>query len=187
MLSTTRAAALRSSSALVSGVARPSFYARSYAVGQNLLEGKANLKDDSGKDISLQDLFKGKKVVIFGLPGAYTPVCTTRHVPLYVEKAPQFKAKGIDTIACVSVNDPFVMKAWGESLKAGEAVKMLADWDGSFTKLVEKELDLSAAGLGKRCKRYALVVDNGKIVKENVENAPNDLTITAPDHVLSQL
>jgi peroxiredoxin len=141
------------------------------------------------------------QVVVFGLPGAFTPVCTSRHVPGYVDSADKFKAKGVDNVVCVyafpsasscslssqlwphttrlclqhnrSVNDPFVMKAWGESLKANN-ITLVADWDSSFTKLVDKELDLSAAGLGKRCRRYSLIVDNGKIVKENIENAPNE-------------
>jgi peroxiredoxin len=160
-------------------------FTRSYAVGQNLLEGKANLKGVDGKDLSLSDVFKGKKVVVFGLPGAFTPVCTSKHVPGYVESADKFKAKGVDVV-CVSVNDPFVMKAWGDSLKANN-ITLVADWDGSFTKLVDKELDLSAAGLGKRCKRYSLVVDNGKIINENVESAPNDLKLTDAATVLSQI
>lgn len=161
-------------------------FARSYAVGQNLLDGQANLKGVDGKDLPLTDLFKGKKVVVFGLPGAFTPVCTSRHVPGYVDSADKFKAKGVDNVVCVSVNDPFVMKAWGDSLKANN-ITLVADWDGSFTKLVDKELDLSAAGLGKRCRRYSLVVDNGKIVKENIENAPNDLQVTSAEAVLAQL
>merc|ERR1711941_100702 len=151
-------------------------FARSYAVGQNLLEGQANLKGVDGKDLPLTDLFKGKKVVGFGLPGAFTPVCTSRHVPGYVDSADKFKAKGVDNVVCVSVNDPFVMKAWGDSLKAN-----------NITLVADKELDLSAAGLGKRCRRYSLVVDNGKIVKENIENAPNDLQVTSAEAVLAQL
>jgi len=172
----TRHTAVRGSQALLS--------ARAY-VGQNLLQGNANIKDVNNKDVSLNDLFAGKKVVVFGLPGAYTPVCTSRHVPGYVESAGKFKDKGVDVV-CVSVNDAFVMKAWGESLKA-DNIKLVADWDGSFTKLVDKELDLSKTGLGKRCNRYALIVDSGKITKEFVEAAPNDLKLTSAEHVLSQL
>jgi peroxiredoxin len=123
------------------------------------------------KDVSLLSLLAGKKVILFGLPGAYTPVCSTQHLPGYVEQADKLKAEGVDTIACISVNDPFVMATWGEQHGAGDKVMMLCDADASFTRSIGLSLDLSAYGLGERSQRYAMVVEDGVVTTINVESS----------------
>ena len=124
---------------------------------------------DGPQDISAGDLFDGKKVVLFSVPGAFTPTCSAKHLPGFIEKHDQIKAKGVDTIACVAVNDAFVMDAWGKSQGAGDKVVMLADGSGAWTQAVDLELDLTAAGLGKRGQRFAMIVDNGTISHLAVE------------------
>jgi len=147
---------------------------------------QANIKDKDGKAVSLSEFFGNKTVVVFGVPGAFTPVCTSKHVPSYVDHAEKLKSKGVDTIACVSVNDPFVMKAWAQSLGSKDVV-MLADWDASFSKAVGMDVDLSGASLGKRSKRYSLLVKDGVIVQENVEKSPAEFEVTGADNILKQL
>jgi glutaredoxin/glutathione-dependent peroxiredoxin len=129
----------------------------------------------SGVDnISTDALFKGKKVIVFGLPGAYTPVCSASHLPGFVAKAAELKAQGVDEIACVSVNDPFVMQAWGKEHGADGKVLMLADADGAFTKAIGLDLDLPDFGLSGRSQRYSMVVDNGVVKTLNVEKSVLD-------------
>ncbi len=135
--------------------------------------------------ISTDEIFKGKKVVIFAVPGAFTPTCSNAHLPGYVVKADDFFNKGVDTIACVSVNDPFVMAAWGEQQNA-EKILMLADGNCSFTKAVGISLDLSVAGLGTRSGRYAMIVDDGVVTALNVEEA-TDLDISDAESMLALL
>ncbi len=115
------------------------------------------------------ELFKGKKVALFALPGAFTPTCSAKHLPGYIEKAAEFKGKGFDVIACLSVNDAFVMGAWGKQQEAGEKVMMLADGSGEFTKAIGMEFDLTARGLGVRSQRYSMIVDNGTVKSLNLE------------------
>ena len=141
---------------------------------------------DGIKDITTDELFKGKKVVLFALPGAFTPTCSAKHLPGFVEKNAAVKAKGVDTIACLSVNDAFVMGAWGKAQNAGDKVLMLADGSGDFTKAVGLELDLTANGMGLRSKRYAMVVDNGVVKTLNVE-APGAFEVSSADAVLKAL
>ena len=121
------------------------------------------------ENISTDTLLKGKKVVVFGLPGAYTPVCSASHLPGFVAKAAELKTQGIDEIACVSVNDPFVMQAWGKEHGADGKVTMLADADGAFTKAIGLAIDLPDFGLSGRSERYSMVVDNGVVKTLNVE------------------
>ena len=118
---------------------------------------------DGMEEVSTDDLFSGKKVVMFGLPGAFTPTCSAKHLPGFIEKADQISAKGVDSIICMSVNDPFVMKAWGDQQGAGDKVAMLPDGNGELTKAMGLELDVSAVGLGSRSHRFAMVVDNGTV------------------------
>jgi glutaredoxin/glutathione-dependent peroxiredoxin len=125
-------------------------------------------------DISTDELLKGKKVALFGLPGAYTPVCSASHLPGYVENANKLRAAGFDTIACVSVNDPFVMDAWGRATGADGKVLMLADADGSFTKAIGLAIDLPAFGLTGRSERYSMVVEDGVVAKLEVEKSVLD-------------
>jgi len=127
--------------------------------------------DESGaKEVSTDELFKGKKVLLFAVPGAFTPACSNQHLPGYIQNAEQIKAKGIDTIACISVNDVFVMDAWGKSQNAGDKVLMLADGDGEFAKAAGLELDLNGKGLGMRSQRYAMVVEDGTVKELELED-----------------
>ena len=141
---------------------------------------------DGPKPITTDDVFKGKKVVLFALPGAFTPTCSAKHLPGFVEKFSALKGKGVDTIACLSVNDAFVMGAWGKDQKVGDKVLMLADGSGDFTKAVGLELDLTDRGLGKRSQRYAMVVDNGVVRTLNVE-APGAFEVSSADAMLKAL
>jgi glutaredoxin/glutathione-dependent peroxiredoxin len=126
------------------------------------------------ENISTDALFKGKKVIVFGLPGAYTPVCSASHLPGFVARAAELKAQGVNEIACVSVNDPFVMQAWGKEHGADGKVLMLADADGTFTKAIGLDLDLPDFGLSGRSQRYSMVVDNGVVKTLNVEKSVLD-------------
>jgi len=121
------------------------------------------------KPITTDELFKGKKVVLFAVPGAFTPTCSQKHLPGFVENAAALKAKGVNTIACVAVNDPFVMGAWGKDQKVGDKVTMLADGSGKFADALGTVLDLTERGLGKRSRRYSMLVEDGVVKKLNLE------------------
>jgi glutaredoxin/glutathione-dependent peroxiredoxin len=125
-------------------------------------------------NIDIGKLLKGRKVVLFGLPGAYTPVCSASHLPGFVAKAAELKSQGVDEIVCISVNDPFVMQAWGKEHGAEGKVTMLADADGAFTKAIGLSLDLPDFGLSGRSERYSMVVDNGVVKSINVEKSVLD-------------
>lgn len=120
--------------------------------------------------ITTDDIFSGKKVVLFALPGAFTPGCSMAHLPGFVAHADTIKAKGVDTIACLSVNDAFVMGAWGEAQGAGD-ILMLADGNGEFTEKVGLTLDATGFGMGQRSKRYAMIVENGKVTALNIDES----------------
>jgi peroxiredoxin len=142
---------------------------------------------DSGpKDVTVGEVFGGKKVVLFAVPGAFTPTCSMKHLPGFVEKAADIRAKGVDEIVCLSVNDAFVMGAWGKSSGAAGKVRMLADGNGEFTKAVGLTLDASGFGMGQRSQRYALVVTDGKVDHVLVEQGPG-LSVSSADSVLSKL
>ena len=147
----------------------------------------AYMGDKGPAQITTEELTKGKKVVIFGLPGAFTPTCSAKHVPGFVTGADALKKKGVSTIACVSVNDPFVMGAWGKDQKSGDKVMMLADGSGVFTKAVGLDLDLTARGMGVRSTRYAMIVDNGVVKWLGVEPNPGELSASSAEAVLSHL
>jgi peroxiredoxin len=138
------------------------------------------------KDITTDELFNGKKVVLFALPGAFTPTCSAKHLPGFVSHADAIKGKGVDQIACLSVNDAFVMGAWGKQQNADGKVMMLADGNGDFTKAVDLELDARANGLGLRSKRYAMVVDNGVVKTLAVEN-PGAFEVSSAEAILKAL
>ena len=123
------------------------------------------------EELSTSDFFAGRKVVLFAVPGAFTPTCSNKHLPGFVEHADQIKAKGVDAIACMSVNDAFVMGAWGKDRQVGDDVEMLADGSAEFAKAMGLELDLTAAGLGIRSKRFAMVVDDGVVTVLKLEAA----------------
>lgn len=138
------------------------------------------------KDVTVGDVFKGKKVVLFAVPGAFTPTCSMKHVPGFVEQAAAIKGKGIDEIVCLSVNDAFVMGAWGDQQKAGGKVRMLADGNGELTKALGLSLDASGFGMGSRSQRYALVAKDGKVEHLFVEDGPG-LTVSSAESVLAKL
>ena len=135
---------------------------------------------------SLADLSAGKRVVVFAVPGAFTPTCSMKHLPGFVEKAAEIKAKGVDEIVCMAVNDAFVMGAWGDSQKAHGKVRMVADGNGAFTKALGLELDASGFGMGKRSQRYALIVNDGTVQEVLVEPGPG-LNVSSAETVLSKL
>jgi len=131
------------------------------------------------------EYFKGKRVALFAVPGAYTPTCSARHLPSYVDKAQELKGQGIDEIACVSVNDPFVMAAWGKS-DGSEDVTMLADGNGDFADAVGLAMDGSKFGMGKRSQRYSMIINDGVVEQLNVE-APGDYRASSAEYMLDQL
>ena len=118
---------------------------------------------------NVADLTEGKKVAIFGLPGAFTPTCSAKHVPSYLENYDKLKAAGVDDILCISVNDPFVMGAWGRDQKSGGKVRMMADGSAEYTKKLGLETDLTAGGMGVRCRRFSMLVDDGVVKTLNIE------------------
>jgi peroxiredoxin len=136
--------------------------------------------------VSTADLFKGRKVVLFAVPGAFTPTCSAQHLPGFVEHAAAFKAKGIDEILCLSVNDSFVMDAWAKDRDVGDAVTMVADGSGDFTRAVGLEMDGSKFGMGLRSQRYALVADDGVVSLVAVE-APTKFERSSAEAILGQL
>ena len=138
------------------------------------------------KDITTDELFKGKKVVVFSVPGAFTPTCDAKHLPGFVELADAIKAKGVDTIACMAVNDVFVMNAWGKSSSVGDKIVMLADGNGDYARALGLELDAKGYGMGLRGQRFALVVKDGIATQVDVE-APGQFKVSAAEHVLGQL
>jgi peroxiredoxin len=137
------------------------------------------------KDLSTDDIFAGKKVALFSVPGAFTPTCSAKHLPGYVQHADDLRAKGIDTVACLSVNDPFVMEAWGKDQKVGDKVLMLADGSGDFAKALGLELDLTANGMGVRSKRFSMLVVDGVVKTLNVEK-PGAFEISDAGTMLKQ-
>uniref|UniRef100_A0A6N2KI44 Glutaredoxin-dependent peroxiredoxin n=1 Tax=Salix viminalis TaxID=40686 RepID=A0A6N2KI44_SALVM len=135
----------------------------------------------------LKDIFKGKKVVIFGLPGAYTGVCSQQHVPSYKNIIDKFKAKGIDSVICVAVNDPYTMHAWADKLQAKDAIEFYGDFDGSLHKSLELHKDLSVALLGHRSERWSAYVEDGEVKVLNVEEAPSDFKVSGGEVILGQI
>lgn len=156
-------------------------------VGDKLPEVKLKHKTaEVIKDLTTSDLFGGKKVLLFALPGAFTPTCSAKHLPGYVDKASDIKGKGIDRIVCLSVNDAFVMDAWGKDQKVGDKVMMIADGNADFTKALGLEMDGSGHGMGTRSKRYAMLVENGVVKKLEVEK-PGSFEVSSAEHMLKQI
>jgi peroxiredoxin len=137
-------------------------------------------------DVTTDQLFSGKRVVLFAVPGAFTPTCSAQHLPGFVAKAAEIKAKGIDTIACVSVNDAFVMDAWGKSGNVGDSIEMLADGNGDFAKALGLDFDGSAIGFGIRAQRFAAIVDDG-VVKHLAVEKPMKFEVSSAEAILEAL
>jgi peroxiredoxin len=138
------------------------------------------------KDLSTDELFKGKLVVLFSVPGAFTPTCDAKHLPGFVQLADQIRAKGVDTIACMAVNDVFVMNAWGKASGVGDRILMLADGNGEYARALGLELDAKGYGMGTRGQRFAIIVRDGVATHVNVE-APGQFKVSAAEYVLGQL
>ena len=159
------------------------------ATGDNLPEATFSRMGDTGPEqVELASLTKGRKLVIFAVPGAYTPTCHSAHVPSFIRTKDAFTAKGVDEIVCVSVNDPFVMKAWGESTgAAGAGLTLLADGTGAFTKALGMDFDAPPVGLMGRSKRYAMLVEDGKVSLLHVEESPGTCEVSAGEALLAAL
>lgn len=144
------------------------------------------MQDGKPTPVSTGSFFAGKKIALFALPGAFTPTCSAKHVPGYVDNYDTLKGKGVDAIACVSVNDAFVMGAWGKDQKADGKVHMLADGNGDFTRALDLEFDATKFGMGKRSQRYSMIVDNGVVTSINVEQ-PGAFEVSSAEHMITQL
>jgi peroxiredoxin len=138
------------------------------------------------KPVSTDDVFKGKTVAVLALPGAFTPTCSARHLPGYKERAAEFKAKGVDSIVCISVNDVFVMGAWAKDQGITDEVTLLADGNGDFTRAIGLEFDGSKFGMGRRSQRYSMVVKDGVVSTLNIEE-PGAFKVSAADYMLEQI
>ena len=138
------------------------------------------------KDLSTDELFKGKLVVLFSVPGAFTPTCDAKHLPGFVQLADQIRARGVDTIACMAVNDVFVMNAWGKAAGVGDRILMLADGNGEYARALGLELDAKGYGMGTRGQRFAIIARDGVATHVNVE-APGQFKVSAAEYVLGQL
>ena len=155
--------------------------------GDRMPSGKLKtMTADGPKDVATDDLFKGKKVVLFSVPGAFTPTCDAKHLPGFIQNAEQLKAKGVDTVACMAVNDVFVMNAWGKHSNVGDKVLMLADGNGDYARALGLELDARGFGMGTRGQRFAIIIDDGVATTVNVE-APGQFKVSAAEHLLGQL
>lgn len=141
---------------------------------------------DGPQAVSTTELFGGKKVVLFAVPGAFTPTCTARHLPGYVDRHHAFTAKGVDAVYCLSVNDAFVMGAWGAAQNAADKVTLIGDGDGDFTRAVGLEFDLRGKGLGVRSQRYAMLIDNGVVTHLDVDEG-GGLDVSSADAQLAKL
>lgn len=159
----------------------------SIQVGDKLPAGSFGVMTGDGPgSVSTDELFAGKKVVLFAVPGAFTPTCSAKHLPGYVQNATALTSKGVDTIACLSVNDVFVMDAWGRDQGVGDTVRMLADGNGDYARALGLELDASGFGMGQRAKRFAIIVDDGVVAQLHVE-APGEFVVSAAEFILDNL
>ena len=155
-------------------------------IGDRIPEAQLTIASADGPQaVSSADFFAGKKVALFAVPGAFTPTCSARHLPSYVEKAGELKAKGVDEIACISVNDPFVMSAWNERDGSSD-ITMIADGNGEFTEALGLSFDGSKFGMGKRGQRWSAIVDDGVVKQLNVEE-PGGYNVSSAEYMLGQL
>ncbi len=154
-------------------------------IGDRVPQATLNYLKDGVQAINTDELFAGKKIVLFAVPGAFTPTCSAKHLPGYIDNLDEFAKRGIE-VACLSVNDAFVMGAWAKHQDVPESVHMLADGNGTFTKALGLELDATPFGMGLRSKRFALVVEDGVVKQIHVE-APGEFKVSAADYVLEHL
>jgi peroxiredoxin len=155
--------------------------------GDKLPAGTLKLAAPDGiKDVTTDELFGGKKVVLFAVPGAFTPTCSAKHLPGFISKAGEIKAKGVDSIVCLAVNDAFVMDAWGKAQNAGDKVLMAADGSAEFTRALGLEFDASKFGMGVRAQRFALIIDDGVVQNVQIE-APMKFEVSSAEAILEQL
>ncbi|MGZ5661534.1 MAG: redoxin family protein [Usitatibacter sp.] len=152
---------------------------------QEFIEVEGNGCSIGPNTFKVQDIAKGKKIAIFGLPGAFTPTCSAKHVPSYLANMDKLKAKGVDEVWCLSVNDPFAMGAWARDQKAGGKIRFMADGSADYTKKLGLELDLTARGMGMRMQRFSMLVDNGVVKTLNIE-APGKFEVSGGDTMVSQ-
>lgn len=156
-------------------------------VGDKMPAGTfTQITKDGPQKVNAEEFFKGRKVLLFSVPGAFTPTCDAKHLPGFVEKAGDIKAKGVDVIACMAVNDAFVMKAWGKSQNTDGKVEMIADGNADYTKALGLEMDASGFGMGTRGQRFSLLVDNGVVKQVNVEQK-GEFKVSSAEHALTQL
>lgn len=146
-----------------------------------------HMSDAGPAPLSTSDIFDGKTVALFALPGAFTPTCSNQHLPGYISKAETLREKGVDTIICLSVNDAFVMDAWGKQQNAGDKVMMLADGNGDFTRAIGLEMDGAGFGMGTRSLRYSMIVRDGVVETLNLEGNPGEALVSGADNMLSQI
>ena len=148
--------------------------------------GVREVKESGVEEVTTDNFFKGKKIALFAVPGAFTSTCSVKHLPSYVNNADALKKKGIDAVVCTAVNDAAVLRAWGEQANASGKVTMLADGNGDLARALGLEVDLTKAGMGKRSRRYSMVVDNGVVKQLNVEE-PGAYGVSSGDHMLTQV
>lgn len=159
----------------------------SIKIGDKMPAGGFGIMTNDGPDsITTDTLFSGKKVVLFAVPGAYTPTCSAKHLPGFVQQAAALRAKGVDTIACLSVNDVFVMDAWGKDQGVGDDVLMLADGNGDYARALGLELDASGFGMGQRAQRFAIVIDDGTVSQLHVEG-PGEFKVSSAEFILENI
>ena len=155
------------------------------AVGDKIPEATLNMLKDGVQAVDTHELFDGRKVLMFAVPGAFTPTCSAKHLPGYVEKMAEFEKRGVD-VACLAVNDAFVMGAWAKDQNVPEGLHMLADGNGAFTRALGLELDATKFGMGHRSKRFALYAEDG-VVKQLLVEAPGEFKVSSAEHVLEQI
>ncbi len=155
-------------------------------VGDSIPQATLNFLKDGVQAINTNEIFAGKKVVLFSVPGAFTPTCSAKHLPGFVEKFAEFKAKGVDHVVCLSVNDAFVMDAWAKNQNVPDELMMLADGNGAFAKSLGLELDATAFGMGLRAKRFSFAAENGVVTQLNIE-APGEFKVSDAATILAQV
>jgi peroxiredoxin len=155
--------------------------------GDRIPEGKLKqMGPDGPMNVAAEELLGKGKVVLFSVPGAFTPTCSAKHLPGFIEKAGDLRTKGVDRLVCLAVNDVFVMNAWGKSAGVGDKIVMVADGNGDFTRPLGLEMDARGHGMGMRGKRFALVIDNGVVSQVHVE-APGEIKVSSAEHILAEL